>query len=1007
MSKPIKTSEKLSPLDQLQTLGDALTRTQGVGRQSLGTELESMGKLLKLGSQLLGLATKDLSLLESKVSLRDRVQSSPPQTSPSAENKEAIDSNQASEKAIDFEQIRTIFKQKDVKEAPIEEAASCKMALPFFKKAELNLRFDGKISLRHYILRLLHSMYNFTVTSSLANEFAELLPSSDKDQFRKKWGLTKDSLCEKNKDLGVCISYFLTLSGLWDCAISSILSRGASADPVFIVNCKRIGMAKEDTQDTFKTAVRKTLFSLVTEKEVLPHEAILKSLKLLYRFERKRTKPTDWTDFLSLPQLESVAKPWREAIDKLTTYELLECPAGLMGLSLDSKPLSLSDFMANHTLFLWQEHLPQLLKTTSKNLQETKETLKDNARQEVKGNQRSSISAVKKQLESTPLFAAINTLIKKINSLQFLHLRRYQPLHAHLHSLKLHPENGLYVLSKFNHLLKLMDRPLYQIINELTDCLPGIGQDPDMKGIEAPLIDLIEDLDTMLTFLEEWQERFEHFYQTLPLTDKISSTEIDESIFETEAPPSSAVEILDGEEEKEELSLIAPKVTPSLKDKAQPHNDSAHTQHLEKIEQTLRQIAENQHPSLIDSFSHYMVYRKEKIQERLIERQIPISSRRLQEVVDHVILMSQGIELLGNVCILRRFDLLGACVQSYIIDSHVALEQFFSLFIKAKTGIFSQKHFLDQLGRESGLALGDKQREFLKSHSLGLLWARYFRTYLEDYTHSQTPLPPPLAWLQIASQNPTEPQALEILKGVIASYKNTLVLLVGEDEILDKIDTLQQVLEVSLSKPAPLPAVTPASEPTPFDTAKLEIEKRVRNFDRNLAIGNKNPLLSLQEITQYIRWMQEAHSIQQLFPQRSLNYWHYRFSLNIDKLFKHLFTVACNLNQLGTPYWHTLTPYITALEERGWAFTPQNKVVLRQINTGISHHYPHTHSSPLTDTSLAVLKQSIAEIGAPLGFGVVGGKRNVLQDFHGQWKSALQIFCNHLLPKTLEQLDGQ
>ncbi len=356
-----------------------------------------------------------------------------------------------------------------------------------------------------------------------------------------------------------------------------------------------------------------------------------------------------------------------------------------------------------------------------------------------------------------------------------------------------------------------------------------------------------------------------------------------------------------------------------------------------------------------------------------------LSEIESREVADHLFLATQSIEILCQLYGNRRFDLLGVCLQGYLIDCHVALEKVF----KKKT----PSHSLQKIAQAAGWQGVEEERLFLQNHDQALLWARYPAYY---FNRHQNQLPPPLAWLKtLMTAKPEEMEAT--FQAILSSYRS-MMSLIGQNRLPP---SLFSDLEKIAANPSHLGKVDPKPKNSELDQA---LEKLQKALEESVILPNTegDPVLCLQEVHHYLTWMKQAQVLRQLFPHPKWEYWMTRVELNMDKLFEHLLTAGSLLHDRGSPHSHNLRIHIEALGDL-YPDLSSNSGLLQQINLNIGHHYIHETSFALSQQCRQILQQSKQhELVASSGFEPVQGRKKEVSSLRPLIHDSRRLFVGCL-----------
>jgi len=341
------------------------------------------------------------------------------------------------------------------------------------------------------------------------------------------------------------------------------------------------------------------------------------------------------------------------------------------------------------------------------------------------------------------------------------------------------------------------------------------------------------------------------------------------------------------------------------------------------------------------------------------------------EVISHLFLAAQGVELFSTLYAEKRYNLLSLCFHSYLLDLHVSLEQ----SMRKNT-----VHSLQRQAKESGLDLSPMQVDFLRDHDKALLWARYPNYYREVYRHGSRPAGfDALIFLIDIDHNP----------GLLEIEENRQKL---KQAALQTVDSFQQLiswfgkevpkefvkdLQDKISPPESM--VLPLHHETIYSRLSLELQ--------TASVHHQEAAIPLREASQYLRWMDQAKIIDKHMAHPQFAFWCTRIDLHIDKLFKHVFTAKCLIDEYGFVQNHTLSFYREILD-----IHTDKDHLMDAINSGIGHHYLHVKSSPLGSEMRALLKRSKLAAGVPDGFHLAHKSSDKGGVLHGTVRDALALF---------------
>lgn len=344
-------------------------------------------------------------------------------------------------------------------------------------------------------------------------------------------------------------------------------------------------------------------------------------------------------------------------------------------------------------------------------------------------------------------------------------------------------------------------------------------------------------------------------------------------------------------------------------------------------------------------------------------------------IIDHVLLAAQGIELFCDLYIQGRYDLLGVCVHGYLLDCHVAVERYLETPKDTHSLITGGEKF----------QLDDQDLSFLKLHDQALLWTRY-----SCHFRKKQRAPKPVQWLDQLMKNPSKDSSKQIVAEVISSFQGFLRFFGVNHSLIEQV--LQQVVDS--------PAVEPVISRIPTSLV-TQIEAATRNLVYVRGIPDGDPVEHLGEICTYLAWMSQATLIQSHFSNPKWNFLLLRIELHMDKLFKHLFAADCLLLDYGSTTSHHLKTYTDALRYDRHISTQESEL-LTSINLGISHHYMHLHKTEYADYLRTVLEETKQCFSMPDDFTIQTQRKNK-HPLKSNLQKALELFTRYV-PETLERI---
>lgn len=451
--------------------------------------------------------------------------------------------------------------------------------------------------------------------------------------------------------------------------------------------------------------------------------------------------------------------------------------------------------------------------------------------------------------------------------------------------------------------------------------------------------------------------KIKQLIKAIQKTILMQSNQREDPLIELDCEPEYEPKVV---QEEQKINEVAeePSVEPVPLPKAPPlpPEEIVHLNHLIK----------NRSEPLDGAISHY------------IQMHMPIEN---EEVANHLLLATQGLELFCDLYRQGRHDLLAVCYHSFLLDLHVAVEQYL------QPGKRNKNHSL-VLAAQS-FALDQTDMDFLTQHKMAIYWTRYLAT-------SSANLNGPLPARNLQSLMTTPEQSAEgALHSIIESYKGLLRFFGVHHPTLTLL-----LNQLQTTPPPPAQIETPV---TPFDTLRDQIKATTQTAVRVRTIPEGDPVECLEEICNYLQWMKQAAQIKTLFPDQKWQFWLQRIDLHMDKLFKHLFAAEWLLYDYGMTNTHHLSKFIEVLKGE-YPFDPKEIALLEEINLGLAHHYFRLLTPKQSDSIKALLKKSQDGISAPKGFSTPG--KSPSPKLAKQLNEAFDLFQKYL-PRTLALLQAE
>jgi len=345
-----------------------------------------------------------------------------------------------------------------------------------------------------------------------------------------------------------------------------------------------------------------------------------------------------------------------------------------------------------------------------------------------------------------------------------------------------------------------------------------------------------------------------------------------------------------------------------------------------------------------------------------------------QEAADHLFLATQSLEVIAECLVRKKPDLLASAYRAFLLDAAITLEQ--TLKLKHP----SAEHNLVKLAESSGLQLTSAQHAFLHEFQQATLWARYPAASTAFFGNDA--LPTPLRTLSQLSNTVPNTFVLELF----AAYRQVLSIAVSPELMKTKSAEKFVSLLAQLEKALVVPSAKVSLKKTAQQTA---IEQALAHT-HYAQMQDEDPTLPLQEISHYLAWISQGKELQKMLNAPQLRFWHQRNLLDVEKLFKHLYTADALLHDLGAIRRHSLSVFAGALD--GIRNLKPHLAFLRSINFKIGHHY-HTRAPLPAYPALLRDCQAMTQ-----GFST-GEEERVFPDV----EKALKLFIEQL-PFTLDKL---
>jgi len=458
-------------------------------------------------------------------------------------------------------------------------------------------------------------------------------------------------------------------------------------------------------------------------------------------------------------------------------------------------------------------------------------------------------------------------------------------------------------------------------------------------------------------------------YETLALTDLIDIDEIAPPA-EPKAPPlkkaspakTAAVPKAESVAAMPSVTLPPPAVSESL------------TKELDlQLGAIERAVTEISRWPLVGSASPFVL--------ALTQALYPINrTAEAQEAADHLFLATQSLEVIAECLMRKKPELLAAAYRAFLLDTAITLEQ--TLKVKHP----SLEHNLLKLADNSGLQLTSAQYAFLDQFQQATLWARYPAASAAFFGNDA--LPTPLRTLNQLLD--TVPRTF--LSELFSTYRQMLSIAVSPElmktpsvqKFLTHLAQLEKALIVPDEKPFP-------TKISPLHTQRTSIQQALAHA-HYAPMQDDDPIVPLQEISHYLAWIAQGQELQRMLHTPQLRFWHQRNLLDVEKLFKHLYTADALLHDLGAIRRHSLSVFAGALD--GIRNLKPHLALLRSINFQIGHHY-HTRAPLPAYPALLRDCQAVTQ-----GFSV--GEKEEERVFPDVEK-ALKLFAEQL-PFTLDKL---
>lgn len=796
---------------------------------------------------------------------------------------------------------------------------------------------------------------------------------------------------------------------LFNLTVETIFILGEEADrsQSFLNACIQIGILPcRDPETPFHVKAADLFLSWICAAGMISDSAAAAGLRVWSQIEENT--PVEealwnaWEEQLT-PEQRVVLPAWKTVVQKLTqpwvgTIRPAQFSAEKIALQKPFSPLG-EDLEPNAYSLLGQKQLEMCFAKTEPLLEHLKWTIgcgiKGICRAAKKHTKKTGSSyyvvdekKTKENFLHRPETESVGELEKALESFHFLAKKRFALLKTHVQQCKNYGQGSdlkalLLLESSYKWLIKVL-QPLQRKMST-SSLLFGNTSQELQKQIAKWNRETEKTLRAAGTSAEELVQRYREMEKLLEEVPKVvqetkslyeallqrirSVKKRLPAIVETTAPPNLETLLIELQENEEvETPASSPQIDIALEEDAQSEEDlpPSTAPASPPVSRVPEQVEREFLPQLAST-----------VQEWLSSGSGSTAAR--EEIACHLLLAGQNLEMLSEL----PENLREVCIHAHLLHLHVALEQWLGSQIENRP---PPVHSLLHLAQLSKIDLTPEIREFFAFYDRAILWTRYPNAYSIAFANRQTND----ALSQFLSETPHHETVLEKAE---KDYQTLLTLILG--------------------KAVPLPAKNLREKTIPYQAGK-EYSKLRKGLETSLesslivdAMVEGSPITSLREICRYLKWMEQAEVIWQLKKKSPpLTFWYVHQLLHVDKLFKHLFTADCMLNDLGYLQFHRLSHYEELLQGIRH-FDPSESALMRVLNLGIAHHYLYTKNAELYSSLHQVFDQCKEQMAQPTGFIAVSHlqrkRKRAFEDLSQMAAKGISLFKSYL-PFTLQRL---
>lgn len=381
-----------------------------------------------------------------------------------------------------------------------------------------------------------------------------------------------------------------------------------------------------------------------------------------------------------------------------------------------------------------------------------------------------------------------------------------------------------------------------------------------------------------------------------------------------------------------------------------------------------------------------------------------------KEVLHHLFMSQCGYQLFFQALKKGNLEALSSIVPTLVLDWHVQIEQMLSCHYIANTGEKNQTHHLEVLSKLSGKEISERDQDHLKNLDYGLIWSRYPINSAVHYGESKKEMPNPLEWTLFTNRlaqsivegseetiSDLTVQKLEDLVSFVSdTHLNTLRFIAQDgssstslDQIEKSSSSLKTEIDADIASLKGQKYTSLKTRPSQKTSPLREIATLETNHPELKEMTFGNPFIPLQEATILLQRQEHAQEMLNRHPDPYFLAWHYRNSLNYQRVFEQLYISQGISREVGNIMTHRFEVFHKILN------VPNPKDAHFDCLGGL--HYPHVYRGNPHLANLLNLTKQCKNCGTE-GFSYATGSHSA--DFGGFSKEVDETLQNgHNLAK--------